>query len=60
MDIKFDYDNYISPCIDKCRLDVDKTYCIACKRTVEEKKNWKTYTKEEKLKIMEELKSRKW
>ena len=58
MNSNFDYDSFISPCVDLCKLDEDKTHCIACKRTVEEKKNWKYYSREEKLKIMEELKFR--
>ena len=56
MSSDFDYDNFISPCIDKCKLDVDQKYCIACKRTLEERRNWKYYSKEEKLRIMENLK----
>lgn len=60
MNSVFDYDNFISPCIDKCKNDVDQKYCIACKRTVEEKKNWKYYSKEEKLSIIEQLKNRNW
>ncbi|MEA3446212.1 MAG: DUF1289 domain-containing protein [Bacteroidota bacterium] len=49
---KFDYENYISPCRDKCRLDVDKKFCIGCYRTKDELKAWKHLSKEEKLVIM--------
>lgn len=54
----FDYDNYISPCKNICRLDLDGHYCIGCYRTVEEKKNWFKYSKDEKLQIMETCKLR--
>jgi len=54
----FDYDNYISPCKDICKLDSDNKFCIGCYRTVEERKNWKNYSKDEKLKIMDILPER--
>ncbi len=54
------YDEILSPCQNKCMLDFEKTYCIVCKRTVEEKRNWWKYTKEEKLKIIKDLKSREF
>lgn len=54
-----DYKEILSPCNNKCALDFEKTYCIECMRSVEEKKNWWRYTKEEKLKIIEDLKTRK-
>ncbi|MBN2667583.1 MAG: DUF1289 domain-containing protein [Bacteroidales bacterium] len=55
-------DDILSPCNNKCQLDVDKTYCISCFRTVAEKKKWWSYSKEEKLQILTELKerSKKW
>ena len=55
MKSNFDYDSYISPCKDLCKLDVDKKYCIGCKRTITELKNWKNYTKETKMHIMNNL-----
>ncbi len=54
----FDYDNYISPCKNICKLDVDELYCIGCYRTVDERKNWPHYSLQEKRKIMEECKIR--
>lgn len=54
-----DYNEVLSPCTNKCALDFEKTYCIVCMRTVEEKKNWWKYSKEEKIKILEDLKTRK-
>lgn len=58
MNKPFDYNSFISPCIDLCRLDIDQNYCIGCKRTKEEIANWKYLSKKEKLKVMEELKQR--
>ena len=54
----FDYDNYISPCRDLCKLDVDKKFCTGCYRTTDELKGWKLYSKIEKLTIMELLPER--
>lgn len=54
----FDYDNYISPCKNICKLDADRKFCIGCYRTVEERKNWYKYSKEEKLEIMSILPER--
>ena len=54
-----DYNEVLSPCTNKCALDFEKTYCIVCMRTVEEKKNWWKYSKEEKIKILKDLKTRK-
>lgn len=44
-----------SPCIKKCKLE--DGVCIGCKRTIEQIKNWHTYTDLERIQIMEELKN---
>ena len=54
----FDYDNYISPCKDICRLDSDGKFCIGCYRTDDEIRGWRKYTREEKLEIMSILPER--
>jgi uncharacterized protein len=54
----FDYDQYISPCKNICRLDLDENYCIGCYRTKLEIKSWFRLTREEKLKTMEICKER--
>ncbi len=59
MSNKINIDEILSPCQDKCMNDSNNTYCIVCMRSVEEKKNWWKYKKEEKLAIIEELKTRK-
>lgn len=50
------YDEIMSPCKNICQLDSEGNYCIGCFRSYEEKKTWWKFTKEEKLKILEELK----
>ncbi len=55
---EFDYDNYISPCINICKLDVDEKYCIGCYRTTLEIKSWFRLSREEKLRIMADCKER--
>ena len=54
-----DTQEILSPCKDKCMLDIDKKYCVVCMRTVEEKRNWWKLSKQEKLNIIAELKNRK-
>jgi len=56
---KINTDEILSPCQDKCMNDLDNNYCIVCMRSVEEKKNWWRFTKEEKLAIIEVIKTRK-
>ena len=54
----FDYDSFISPCRDICKLDVDEKFCIGCYRTKDEIGSWKTFSKEEKLAVMDILPER--
>lgn len=46
----------ITPCKRICRLQ--DGFCVGCKRTEEELSNWFWYSDEEKLIIMEALKTR--
>ena len=55
--------NYHSPCVSICTLDVAKDgreYCIGCMRTSDEIFSWLTYTEEERLQKMDELKERNY
>lgn len=47
-----------SPCVKICKLD-EKGFCLGCKRSKEEIKNWIFYTDEERNKIIISLKERK-
>jgi predicted Fe-S protein YdhL (DUF1289 family) len=47
-----------SPCIRSCKLDKSKDVCISCNRTMEEIRNWRYYTDEKKLEILNKLKER--
>lgn len=46
-----------TPCIRKCQL-IDDSYCLGCKRSWQQIKNWTTYTEEQRLEIMQELKKK--
>ena len=48
-----------SPCIDKCKLDQNKEYCVGCYRTSEEITNWQTYSDLKKRNILRILKYRR-
>ena len=47
-----------TPCIRKCQL-IDDSYCLGCKRTWQQIKNWSKYSEEQRLEIIEELKRKK-
>jgi len=53
-----DYSNIMSPCNNRCKNDFENTYCISCFRTIEEKRTWWKFSKEEKKKILSELEYR--
>jgi len=55
--------NYHSPCVSICTLDVAKDgteFCVGCMRTSDEIFSWLTYTEEERLQKMDELKERNY
>lgn len=47
-----------SPCLKKCKLDGD--VCVSCKRTLEEIKNWRNMTEEERNVVMDRVSVIKW
>lgn len=47
-----------TPCIRKCQL-IDDSYCLGCKRTWQQIKNWSSYSEKQRLEIIEELKRKK-
>ena len=46
-----------SPCLRKCKLH--NGVCASCKRTIQEIKNWQSFTEKERNNIMKDLKKRK-
>ena len=48
----------MSPCIEICKIN-SEGYCIGCKRSLEEIKNWIRYSDLDKKKIIETLKTRR-
>jgi predicted Fe-S protein YdhL (DUF1289 family) len=47
-----------SPCIGICKIDPATKFCRGCGRTVKETRKWLEYSKEERTKVLEELKKR--
>jgi predicted Fe-S protein YdhL (DUF1289 family) len=47
-----------SPCCGICRLNLDGTHCLGCRRSLEEIANWLHYTHDQKNEIYHELSSR--
>ncbi len=45
-------------CIKICRLNMEQTHCIGCKRSLLEIEQWRDYTRDQKLKIVKELEYR--
>lgn len=48
-----------SPCNQVCRIDPDTGLCLGCKRTLEEIAEWPILSRFDKLKLLEELKTRR-
>ena len=48
--------NIPSPCISFCKLDQEKEFCLGCGRTINEIKDWKNLTFEEKYNIIQRVK----
>jgi len=49
--------NVATPCVKVCRID-DDGYCMGCRRTLEEIRDWVTMSDYEKSKLKYELMSR--
>lgn len=45
-----------SPCVGRCSHCVGDLICRGCGRTLEEVRDWNSYTSEQKIKIKERLK----
>lgn len=46
---------YITPCVQVCRIDVESRVCSGCGRTIDEIREWTSYTEEERMAIMKRL-----
>jgi len=46
---------YITPCVQICRIDVESRVCSGCGRTIDEIREWTSYTEEERMAIMRRL-----
>ena len=52
-------DDIESPCVNICVLDAHRRLCRGCARTLEEIANWTTYTRAEKLAVLQRVAERK-
>jgi predicted Fe-S protein YdhL (DUF1289 family) len=48
----------ISPCVNRCRIDPINECCTGCNRSLNEIKNWISYSEAKRLEIMQQLKTR--
>jgi len=46
---------YITPCVQICKIDIELKTCIGCGRTIDEIREWMSYTDEERMTIMRRL-----
>jgi hypothetical protein len=46
-----------SPCVKDCNFDEKTNTCSGCKRTVEEFRNWRGMTEEEKQEVINRIQS---
>jgi len=42
----------LTPCVGRCSHNVGDILCRGCKRTIEEVRDWNTYTDEQKRAVM--------
>jgi len=48
-----------SPCVSVCRLDDATGYCLGCRRTIDEIRDWIISTPDERQKILDALPARR-
>jgi predicted Fe-S protein YdhL (DUF1289 family) len=48
-----------SPCVSVCMIDDRNGWCLGCKRTIDEIRDWPILSAEEKTAILEEIEARK-
>lgn len=46
---------YITPCISVCKIDPVTQICIGCKRTLEEVRDWTSFSSQQRLEVMQRL-----
>jgi predicted Fe-S protein YdhL (DUF1289 family) len=46
---------YITPCVSLCQVDKETSKCKGCNRTLDQIRNWSSYTDEERMEVMKEL-----
>jgi predicted Fe-S protein YdhL (DUF1289 family) len=46
---------YITPCISICKIDPLTQICIGCKRTLEEVRDWTSFSSQQRLEVMQRL-----
>ena len=46
---------YVTPCISICRIDKDSRKCEGCGRTIDQIRDWTSYSHDERMQIMKEL-----
>ena len=46
---------YITPCVQICKIDVKLRICTGCGRTIDEIREWTSYTDKQRMDIMRKL-----
>lgn len=52
-------DPFLSPCIDVCQLNPDKSLCLGCLRTIDEISHWQSLSPQNRIKVMSQLPQRR-
>lgn len=48
----------LTPCVGRCSTSYGGDFCRGCGRSVEQIRDWNTYTDDQKLEIMDQLKGK--
>ena len=46
----------LTPCVKKCEIDSTTSFCLGCGRTIQQLREWRIYTDEQRINIMNNLK----
>jgi len=46
---------YVTPCVQICKISIELKTCTGCGRTIDEIKEWMSYTEEQRMTVMRRL-----
>jgi predicted Fe-S protein YdhL (DUF1289 family) len=50
----------LTPCIKKCEIDSTTSYCIGCGRTIQQLREWRIYTDDQRIMIINQIRDKRY